>query len=292
MGNSLTAEHRTLNPLVLVQIQLPHNSSKGDKMLKLDDSVLVQKLDNIEALIRKLLNERDNSNNVLNWKPVFSVPFSLYPLGNLPEAWQSDIDWVGSNQAGALTYIDAFQNDIVLKTKLTNAYHNAQGARAFFLPDSPRWDFTVPYLGKKMRITYQQFLPKNLLLEEGDELWLSAGLEIKDDPNGNASFATNLVTENGVTFFTLQHKKEQYKDLNSKAVPINNWFNVEIVLDVDNSDHAVIEFKTGYGSYIKYQGQIINTDGGAGIALCLYGNNVIGGTAETYFRNFVVEVTQ
>lgn len=258
-------------------------------MMQIDDSVLQAKLDAMNAKLDLLVGRIPTPVPIPTrvWKTLWSDDFSTYPLGDLPTVWRKDFPWVGANQDGCSTQIVAFQDFEALKCTVKDAYHKSQGARGFFHPDSPRWDILVPYVGKLVRLTHRQMFLKAFQLEAGNQLWTSAGVEIKDH-DGPAVVAADLLED---STFALQH----YTTLTSSPakVPVKwgEWFNAELLVQVSKSADGYAELRLSDGTLIHSQGNTVNpNDGGAAIALCLYGNNIIGGEATCYFTDFRIEV--
>lgn len=269
-------------------------------MMQIDDSALNARLDTLQAMLQQLIDAgKVNGTDVppgagAIWTTLWHDDFSAYPLGDLPTVWQDGFPWVGANQDGCSTQIVAFQGFKALKCSVTSAYHASQGARAFFHPDSPRWDILVPYVDKVVRLTYRQMFLSKFLLEAGDQLWTTGGVEIKDH-DGPAAVAINVIPSpvgNALgSYFALQHYTAITWDASARLVKWGEWFNTELLVKVSKGDDGGAELCLSDGTHIKSLGNTVNPDnGGAAIALCLYGNNIIGGAATCLFTDFRIEV--
>lgn len=248
----------------------------------IDDSKLQAQLDRIEAKI-------DAFSAPSKWRTIYADNFNTYALGDLPSAWQIGIPWVGANQPGATTKIVSKLAGRMLECGLDNAYHNQQGARAFFVPNQGRWDYFTGLENKLVRVRYSQYFPTPIVCEAGAQLWTTAGLELKDH-DGPAAVAPDVVSDAMGSFFTLQHWTEQARQAKPVYIPWQLWFDVTFEIYFSRTDGRS-KFTTSFGSKIESAGQNMSSDtAGVGPALCLYGNNIVGGKATCQFRDFAVDV--
>lgn len=255
-------------------------------MLKLDDSGLQAKVDAIYKMLQDLLDLHRLNTVESKWKTLFFDDFTTSPLGDLPIAWNAQIPWVGANQPGCSTKIILVDGKKTLECSITDAYHKSQGARAFYHPQSPRWDLLQPYVGQTVRITYRQRMITPFTLEAGNQLWTTSGLEIKDH-DGPAAVAIDLVDD---TRFALQHWTDLSKERSVTPVRWNTWFTVEVRVILAKDSQGFMSLQLADGTDIFMDGQTANAvDGGSGVALCLYGNNIIGGKATCQFQDFRIE---
>lgn len=262
--------------------------------MQIDDSVLQAKLDTIILKLDQLIDATKVLGPIgipaTTWKTIYQDDFATCPLGELPSVWQAGIPWVGANQPGCSTQVVLLNGKKVLKVSVTNAYHHSQGARAFYHPFNPRWAELQAYEDERVRVTYSQMLNGPLQLEDGAQLWTTFGLEIKDH-DGPAAVAVDLVNEANGVCYALQHWTDIAHAEQPKPVLWSQWANAELLLNLSRKAEGSAELRLGDGTRVKSLGANMNpADAGGGLALCLYGNNILGGTATGYFSDFRIEV--
>lgn len=173
-------------------------------------TVTIEPDDELIELLKSLLNKEDPPVDYL-----------------LEESWKTLEAWgVGINGTAGQELVP---NGVKLWIADTQASTQGFGSRLFSIYPDKRWKTFEP----NVQIDYTLTIPTNFVIDQGSGKFMSMGIQCKDEPNGNALWATNVETINGQLTPWIWHRERGVMkgDLGVYKIGEPNKCSMKILLD-------------------------------------------------------------